>query len=156
MAQKTAGNRRFSQKTADFRRKPQIFAETGFSHLLGSVFGRTDFPRIYIFGSPDFFADFLAGLFLLIFVGEKVPRKILQENPRQNPPKFLQQESPTHFCRGSGPTLAVSLLARSYLRLLATTVLQMRFSGSQVVGACPSAVTANCCQMSHAALGSSP
>ena len=33
----------------------------------------------------------------------KVPRKVLQENPRQNPPKFLQQKSPTHFCRGAGP-----------------------------------------------------
>ena len=35
---------------------------------------------------------------------EKVPRKILQENPRQNPPKFIQQKSPTHFCRRAGPT----------------------------------------------------
>ena len=30
-------------------------------------------------------------------------RKILQENPRQNPPKFILQKSPTHFCRGAGP-----------------------------------------------------
>ena len=59
---------------------------------LGSDFGRTDFSRIFIFGPPDFFADFLAGFFLLIFVG-KVPRKILQENPRENPPKFIQQKS---------------------------------------------------------------
>ena len=60
--------------------------------ILGSDFGRTDFSRIFIFGPPDFFADFLAGFFLLIFVG-KVPRKILQENPRENPPKFIQQKS---------------------------------------------------------------
>ena len=33
-----------------------------------------------------------------------MPRKILQENPRQNPPKFIRQKSPTHFCRGAGPT----------------------------------------------------
>ena len=32
----------------------------------------------------------------------KVPRKILQENPRQNPPTFAQN-SPTHFCRGARP-----------------------------------------------------
>ena len=44
--------------------------------LLGSVFGRTDFSRIFIFGPPDFFADFLAGFFLLIFVG-----KSGQKNP---------------------------------------------------------------------------
>ena len=59
---------------------------------LGSDFGRTDFSRIFIFGPPDIFADFLAGFFLLFFVG-KVPRKILQENPRGNPPKFIQQKS---------------------------------------------------------------
>ena len=47
--------------------------------------------------SPDFFPS---------FSWEKVPRKILQENPRQNPPKFIQQKSPTHFCRGAGPTTA--------------------------------------------------
>ena len=39
--------------------------------------------------------DFLAGSFLCIFVG-KMPRKILQENPRQNPPKFIQ-ENPRHI-----------------------------------------------------------
>ena len=60
--------------------------------ILGSDCGRTDFSRIFIFGPPDFFSDFLAGFFLLIFVG-KVPRKILQENPRENPPKFIQQKS---------------------------------------------------------------
>ena len=46
------------------------------SELLGSDFGRTDFSRIFIFGPPDFFADFLAGFFILIFVG-----KSAQENP---------------------------------------------------------------------------
>ena len=30
-------------------------------------------------------------------------RKILQENPRQNPPKSARQKSPTRFCRGAGP-----------------------------------------------------
>ena len=70
---------------------------------LGSDFGRTDFSRIFIFGPPDFFVDFLAGFFLLIFVG-KVPRKILQENPRENPPKFIQQNPPTPFCRLAGAT----------------------------------------------------
>ena len=47
----------------------------------------------------------------------KSARKILQENP----PKFAQQQSPTHFCRGAGPTIAVcdvgalSLPAQSHL-----------------------------------------
>ena len=44
--------------------------------MLGPVLGRTDFSRIFIFGPPDFFADFVAGFFLLIFVG-----KSAQKNP---------------------------------------------------------------------------
>ena len=44
--------------------------------LLGPAFGRTDFSRIFIFEPPDFFADFLAGFVLLIFVG-----KSAQKNP---------------------------------------------------------------------------
>ena len=46
------------------------------SGFLGPAFGRTDFSRIFIFEPPDFFADFLAGFFLLIFVG-----KSAQKNP---------------------------------------------------------------------------
>ena len=64
--------------------------------ILGPAFGRTDFSRIFIFEPPDFFADFLAGFFLLI-LWEKVPRKILQENLRENPPKFIQQKSSNTF-----------------------------------------------------------
>ena len=33
------------------------------SDFLGSDFGRMDFPRTFIFGPPDFFADFLADFF---------------------------------------------------------------------------------------------
>ena len=51
----------------------KLFFETPF---LGPAFGRTDFSRIFIFEPPDFFADFLAGFFLLIFVG-----KSAQKNP---------------------------------------------------------------------------
>ena len=65
-------------------------------------FWQNGFLRIFIFGPPDFFADFAAGLFLLIFV-PNVARKILQENPRQNPLKFIRHKSPTHFCRGARP-----------------------------------------------------
>ena len=65
-------------------------------NLLGPAFGRTDFSRIFIFEPPDFFADFLAGFFSS-FLWEKVPRKILQENPRENPPKFIQQKSSNTF-----------------------------------------------------------
>ena len=46
------------------------------AEMLGSVFGRTDFSRIFVFGRADFFADLVAGFFLLIFVG-----KSAQKNP---------------------------------------------------------------------------
>ena len=45
-------------------------------------------------------------IFLLISVG-KVPRKILQENPRQNSRKFIQQTSPTHISAARGPIEAI-------------------------------------------------
>ena len=67
-----------------------VLAERIFCGFL--FLGRRIFSRIL---SPDFFSSFL---------WEKVPRKILQVNPRQNPPNFIQQKSPTHFCRGAGPT----------------------------------------------------
>ena len=74
----------------------RVLAERIFRGFL--FLGRRIFSRIF---SPDFFSSFL---------WEKVPRKILQENPRQNPPKFIQQKSPTHFCRGSGPKIGVLTL----------------------------------------------
>ena len=57
----------------------RVLAERIFRGFL--FLGRRSFSRIF---SPDFFSSFL---------WEKVPRKILQENPRENPPKFIQQKS---------------------------------------------------------------
>ena len=53
-------------------------------NLLGSDFGRTDFSRIFIFGPPDFFADFLAGFFLLIFVGKSAQKNPAGKSPRKS------------------------------------------------------------------------
>ena len=81
--------------------------------LLGSVFGRTDFSRIFIFQPPDFFADFVAGLFLLV-LWEKVPRKILQENPG----KILQNlhnKNPRHIsAEGLGQDLVTTQRTHPY------------------------------------------
>ena len=95
---------------------------------LGSAFGRTDFSRILFLGrrifsrenvwAAGFFRDFLARFFLLIFLGEEVPRKILQENPQRNPPKFTQQKSPTCFCRGARPTEVLKYFFKRVVRLL--------------------------------------
>ena len=58
--------------------------------LLGLVFGRSDFSRIFVF-EPRIFRGFCRRIFSAYFCGAKVPRKVLQENPRQNPPEFIQQ-----------------------------------------------------------------
>ena len=80
------------------------------SDLLGSGFGRTDFSRISIFGSPDFFADFLAGFCLPQFCGKKCPEK----SSRKIPGKILQNlhnKNPRHIsAEGPGQDLYRSLV----------------------------------------------
>ena len=64
--------------------------------FLGSVFGRTDFSRIFVFGPPDFLADFVAGFFLLIFCG----KKCLEKSSRKIPGKIrqsLHNKNPRHI-----------------------------------------------------------
>ena len=63
--------------------------------FLGPVLGRTDFSWIFIFEPPDCFAEVVAGTFVLI-LWKKVPRKILQENARQNLPN-LYNNNPRHI-----------------------------------------------------------
>ena len=75
---------------------------------------RWEFVRVDLWQN-GFFADlyfwaagFLRGFRRRIFsphLGKKVPRKILQENPLQNPPKFTQQKSLTLSGEGPGPKL---------------------------------------------------
>ena len=52
--------------------------------LLGPAFGRTDFSRIFNFEPPDFVADFLAGFFLLIFVGKSAQKNPPGKSPRKS------------------------------------------------------------------------
>ena len=60
-------------------------------------FWQNGFFADFYFWAAGFFRRFsLFGFFLLIFVG-KVPRKIHSENPRENPPKFIQQKSSNTF-----------------------------------------------------------
>ena len=67
--------------------------------LLASDFGRTDFSRIFIFEPPDFFPDFVAGFFLLIFAGKsaqknppgKSPAKSSKTYTTKIPDNFLQR-----------------------------------------------------------------
>ena len=70
-----------------------------------------------IFGAAGFFSRILSPDFLSSCLWEKVPRKILQENPRQNPPNFIQQKSPTQHLKHhlNGPVLRdTARLSRRY------------------------------------------
>ena len=93
--------------------------------FLGSDFGRTDFSRIFIFEPPDFFADFVAGFFLLIFVGKsaqknppgKSPAKFSKTYTTKIPDNFLQRGQakifdPLSRYRGSGASARPCRLSR--------------------------------------------
>ena len=74
-----------------FQATPKIHAQNSRPEL-------SAFLSNFTFLNPKF----IHGDFLLTgegqnFCGKKVPRKILQENPRQNPPNFIQQKSSNTF-----------------------------------------------------------
>ena len=68
--------------------------------MLGSVFGRTDFSRIFIFGPPDFPADFLAGFFLLIFVGKSAQKNPPGKSPAKSSKNYTAKIPDTVLQRG--------------------------------------------------------
>ena len=79
---------------------------------LGSDFGRADFSRIFIFGPPDFFADFVAGLFLLIFVGKSVKKNPPGKSPAKSSNIYTAKIPDTFLQRGrakKGGSTAVKL-----------------------------------------------
>ena len=90
--------RKVDQKVTERAPKTKQSERTPF---LGPDSGRTDFSRIFIFEPPDFFADLVAGFFLLIFVGKsaqknppgKIPGKILQNLYNKNP-RHISAEGP--------------------------------------------------------------
>ena len=51
----------------------------------------------FYFWAAWFFRGFSRRIVSPHFCGKKVPRKILQENPRENPPRFIQQKSSNTF-----------------------------------------------------------
>ena len=59
-------------------------------------FRQNGFFADFYFWAAGFFRGFSRRIFLLIFVG-KSAQKILQENPRENPPKSIQQKSSNTF-----------------------------------------------------------
>ena len=66
-----------------------------------SVWQNQIFARFY-FGAAGIFCGFFRRILSLLFRGIMCPEP---GNPRQNPPKFMQQECPTHFCRRARPRL---------------------------------------------------
>ena len=82
-----------------------LHSEVGTNLIFWVRFWQNGFFANFFFGAAGFFfADFAAGFFSSFLWGQ-VPRKILQENPWQNPPNFAQQKSTTYFCRGAGPII---------------------------------------------------
>ena len=109
--------------------------------VLGSDFGRTDFSRIFIFGPPDFFADFLAGFFLLIFVGKSAQKNPPGESPAKSskiyttkiPDTFLQRGR-TKKCKNGRKqaTTGEKVRKRSGCFLLIVFLAMNRFNISEV------------------------
>ena len=68
-------------------------------------FRQNGFFADFYFWAAGFFRGFSRRIFSPHFCGEKVPRKILQENPRQNPPKIYTTKIPDTFLqrRAQGP-----------------------------------------------------
>ena len=60
------------------------------------------------FLEPPIFARILSPDCFSSFLWEEVPRKILQENARQIPPKLQPQKSPTRFLSVNSPALILS------------------------------------------------
>ena len=71
-----------------------------YSRIFRVSFWQNGFFADFYFWAARYFADFVAGFFSSS-LWEKCPEKSSRKIPRRNPPKFIQQKSPTHFCRGA-------------------------------------------------------
>ena len=106
-----AGHRNSSPKnTADSPKLGQHVVGDQ-AKFLGPAFGRTDFSRIFIFEPPDFFTDFLAGFFLLIFVG-----KTAQKNPPGKSPGKSSKIYTTKILQHISADLSVVIRANRFAR----------------------------------------
>ena len=74
------------------------------ARFLGSVFGRTDFLRIFSFGLLDFFADFVARFFLLI-LWKKCPEKSSRKFPGKSSKIYTTKTPDTFLQRGRANNL---------------------------------------------------
>ena len=74
--------------------------------------GRVLAERIFLFWAAGFISRVLWPDFFSSFLWGKMPRtkNSSRKPPLQNPPTFTQQKSPTHFCRGAGPTIRIARL----------------------------------------------
>ena len=93
--------------------------------FLGSDFGRTDFSRIFIFGPPDFFADFLTGFFLRIFVG-----KSAQKNPPGKSPRKSSKTYTTKILRHTNLQIG---WGNSFKQIFGLLLLRLWGRGGQVI-----------------------
>ena len=85
--------------------------------MLGSDFGRTDFSRIFIFEPPDFFADFLAGSFLLIFAGKSAQKNPPGKSPAKSSKIYTTKIPDTFLQRGRAKFCKKNTLTITFLNL---------------------------------------
>ena len=81
-------------------RNARLFVILFVCNFLGPVHGRTDFSWIFIFEPPDFFADFLAGFFLLIFVGKSAQKNPPRKSPGKSSKIYTTKIPDTFLQRG--------------------------------------------------------
>ena len=75
------------------KRAPMSAKERKRKRTIRAGFWQNGFFADFYFWAAGFFSRIFSPEFFSSFLWEKVPRKILQENPRENPPNFIQQKS---------------------------------------------------------------
>ena len=94
------------------------FLRSSPSQILGSAFGRTDFSRIFIFGPPEFFADFVAGFSLLIiFVGKSAQKNPPGKSPAKSSKIYTTKIPDTFLQRGRATKLTIFVSFSQFLPL---------------------------------------
>ena len=111
------------------RTEPPFFANYVSGHTLGPVHGRTDFSRIFIFGPPDFVADFLAGFFLLIFVGKGAQKNPPTKSPGKSSKIWTTIIPDTFLQRGRANTLHIANRRVEAIRANCSNVMKISCEG---------------------------
>ena len=98
-------------------------------NVRGRFPGRMKFSRIFIFGPADFFANFLAGFFLLIFVGKSAQKNPPGKSPAKSSKIYTTRIPDSFLQRGRANKWPVPSPRRSKFPRNFTAVSTADFSG---------------------------